>query len=78
MLLKGEDHTGGEHPADEVIAGYLDARLNAEECRVVETHLATCEPCRLLVAESARMLRDPNAAKRVTTDPARDEPARGD
>lgn len=61
MLLKGEDQTSREHPDDEVIAGYLDDRLDPEARRAVEAHLATCDDCRTLLAESVRVLEELDA-----------------
>jgi tetratricopeptide (TPR) repeat protein len=48
--------TGRQCPGDDVLAAYLDDRLNADERRAVEEHLASCEDCRTLVAESVRAL----------------------
>lgn len=56
MLLKGDVRTRVECPGDEAIAGYLDDRLSAEERRALEAHLASCDDCRTILAESVRAL----------------------
>jgi tetratricopeptide (TPR) repeat protein len=56
MLLRGDVRTRVECPSDEAIAGYLDDRLSADERRAVEEHLASCDDCRTILAESVRAL----------------------
>lgn len=54
--MSGRRGAGGEGPCpgDESIAAYLDGRLAAEEAAAMEAHLATCEACYEVFAETAR------------------------
>ena len=45
-----------EHPAPEVIAAYLSARLPAPDRARLEAHLAECRPCRHEVTSARRLL----------------------
>ena len=50
------------HPADALLAAFVDGRLGGAEQRLMVEHLALCERCREVVAETARTLRDPELA----------------
>jgi tetratricopeptide (TPR) repeat protein len=54
-----EQHAGSRHEClgPELIAGYLDGRLSANERELVELHLATCDDCREVVAEAFQVNR---------------------
>lgn len=56
MLLTGELRPGPDCLSDEDIASYLDGLLSADERRTIEAHLASCDRCRTLLAESVRAL----------------------
>jgi hypothetical protein len=42
-------------PDLEAVAAYVDGRVDAEERRAIEAHLATCEACYELMVETARV-----------------------
>src|SRR5206468_10640680 len=48
--------TGGGHPEIEDLAALLDGKLSAEEAASLRAHLARCEPCLALLAETASFL----------------------
>ncbi len=52
-------YSNGEtgHPEIEALAALLDGMLPAEEAASLRTHLARCEPCVALLAETANFLR---------------------
>lgn len=52
----------GRHPADVALAAFVDGRLAGAERRRLVEHLASCEVCREVVAETAKTLRDPELA----------------
>ena len=56
---RGSPHRRWRCPSDEVIAAYLDATMNTPDRSRLESHLADCEYCRVLVAELAKVQRDP-------------------
>src|SRR5689334_7625537 len=51
---------------DELIAAYLDGQLGPADQAQVHKHLASCEYCRRLVAESVRTLEDLDAMEAET------------
>ena len=76
-------HVRPQCPGDDVLAAYLDDRLHPDERRVVEEHLASCEDCRTILADSVLALEaldqeeqprdssEPTAPKNVVAMPAR-------
>ena len=56
---RGLPHRGWKCPSDERIASYLDAAVDSHSRSRLESHLADCEYCRTLVAELAKVQRDP-------------------
>jgi hypothetical protein len=54
--------TAERHPADALLAAFVDGRLGGAERRLMVAHLSACESCRHVVAETAKTLRDPELA----------------
>lgn len=50
--------TASRHPADALLAAFVDGRLGGDEHRRLVAHLSGCEVCREVVAETAKTLRD--------------------
>jgi len=65
--------TADRHPADALLAAFVDGRLGGTEHRHLVEHLSTCESCREVVAETARTLRDPELAGWLDDDADGDE-----
>jgi hypothetical protein len=49
------DARNGEHPPDDLIAGYAGDELDAEDSAALLDHLATCRECTALVADLAAL-----------------------
>lgn len=64
----------GQHPEVEQIAAFLDGRLEGDEREHVVAHLADCEDCYEIFSETARFLREEEAADAVAPEPAVEMP----
>jgi tetratricopeptide (TPR) repeat protein len=56
MPVNGERSIGQACLSDEELAAYLDGVLSAEDRRAAEEHLASCDDCRTILAESVHAL----------------------
>lgn len=65
--------TTSSHPADALLAAFVDGQLDGDEHRQLVEHLAGCEVCREVVAETAKTLRDPELAGFLDDDGDGDE-----
>jgi len=65
--------TTGRHPADALLAAFVDGQLASDEHQRMVEHLAGCEVCREVVAETAKTLRDPELAGFLDDDGDGDE-----
>jgi anti-sigma factor RsiW len=48
--LPAPDPAAADHPADDVLAGFVDGTVSPDEAREVELHLAACDACSADVA----------------------------
>lgn len=65
MQKAAPDHTPplvGSHPTDEDLAAYIDGKLSKTERERTTAHLASCEDCYALYAETAHFLIDSSPA----------------
>jgi len=61
-------HVRPQCPGDDVLAAYLDDRLTPDERRAVEEHVASCEDCRTLLADSVLALEALDLEEQETED----------
>ena len=58
MIMSIEENNGPDCPSYELIAAFVDHKVNAEQRRQIESHIAYCRDCRGAVAFLIRNLDD--------------------
>ena len=60
MTQDHKSHITSKHPADSVLADYLDNLLSHENRKSVEAHLAACDECLDKIASAYQTVRSLN------------------